>query len=690
MYRTRVFTPSGQVGPNNLRNRVRRARRRAARMGVPLPAIYNSQVAPPGFFRPPFFRGNRRFPQRRMSPRSVNLPNTLRSAQSGLNLRGRPRQINRPNISNQSLTKTELWFDVRKGVHKYNFLPGTSGIPHLDRFASIYESFQLRHFTVQFRPSAGTTIPGNLTVGFDYEPYNDRESKDIPLLEPNQAGTIYDKFSLSAIVNRAMKNLSWLPTAAAQRPKADESNAFALYVNANTEAENIGQIWVTYKIAFCTATSPVGLAAVKPVPIVMSVTEQVLEKTILPPTSVVTAQTEDPPVISLQEGTTTSQTVEGNMEQTTKFTISEDIPVGQDFTVGNLVIGESASTPNVNFKYPDGTPVPADVIKLKQDSAPKLIAYGPKGSNSSVLAAVFSILKPLVRPVVMSLVDTFLPESSFNAEEVEDPATIVPAVCTAFAFPGDTATLTVPEISELPFASKLPFEFFFTMVRQFRPSSTNYTRIYQIASHSNPDRYAFSWRIEGQQPNQNVAIALRSPNKDFIFAPGDYVQLNFTLLSFDEGVSRESGALPQENIIPADKMKEISDYICRESTGDDETGFYKQALSLNYLSNRTLEGSSGRGVTIMFTLNGRANSLSTKVSTITFRIPAYLLAQSLPTIIPTCGVFPEGNPSPLRPAESLDFSLGVCMATLTAFPSRPMTTDRQYSEIVTSHQLKVV
>lgn len=428
-------------------------------------------------------RPNRRLNRRNNnSRRNVNprIPNTLRSRRSG----------NRRQFDNLVVTKQEYWFSVEKGVNKYTFTPGASGIPHLDRFGQIHESAQVRHFKIMYRPSAGTTVPGNITLGVDYQPENDRKPNDIKMLDTNVSGTIFTQASLRLIVNRMQKNVSWLGTASAANPH----QFFALYVDADTDADKIGQIWVSYKVAFSDPTSPSGPALLNKQNIA-SITSTLTSDIAIDQPNILQITHDSNDFISVNEPTHPTTIDEAGTNYQTKLDIDQSMPTGSEFTVGSTHSVPSsfashayrASPPKITFKYSDGTSIPDGTIVPLQSFTPP--AFHAQGMQSDIFASIFKLLKPLAKPVwgfLDQLVQPLISYSAVPGKTSTDPAEYPADQLTTFAFTGDDATITVPVTDRDSVTSRFPVTILQSFGHGYATAVKNYVSVYSHNLLSHP------------------------------------------------------------------------------------------------------------------------------------------------------------------------------------------------------------
>lgn len=157
----------------------------------------------------------------------------------------------------------ELLTSVPAGTSQYLFVPGSSGLPHLDARGRMYEMYRLRGpVRVQYRAAVGTTTNGEVLMGVDYD------AKDCVLsyngtaaLSPKAMSPVWRDSTLNIPHARAMKQ-KWLVTATDISVTSgvptnfrEDSVAFALIVT-NTGNASPGSIWVEYNVEFASPRVP--------------------------------------------------------------------------------------------------------------------------------------------------------------------------------------------------------------------------------------------------------------------------------------------------------------------------------------------------------------------------------------------------------------------------------------------------
>ena len=159
----------------------------------------------------------------------------------------------------------ELLAPVQTGTQQFLFVPGSSGLVHLDARGRMYEMYRLRGpVKVQYKAAVGTTVNGEVLIGVDYD------AKDAVLtysgtaaLSPKAMSPVWRDCTLSVPHNRAMKQ-RWLVTANDIAPAAnggmptnfrEDCVAFGLMVTSTGE-KSTGSIWVEYNVEFASPRVP--------------------------------------------------------------------------------------------------------------------------------------------------------------------------------------------------------------------------------------------------------------------------------------------------------------------------------------------------------------------------------------------------------------------------------------------------
>lgn len=553
--------------------------------------------------------------------RNINIPNILNSQRSGVIFNPRTRRSRNPRTRSQPGTQrvsmTEWWFDVKTGVNKYDFLPGKSGLPQLDRFATIHEQYKIIRMRIQYRPSAGTSVPGNIAAGLDYQPQNDRCVKDIKLLNPNFSGTVFTTHSLNVPVSKAMKGLLWLPTDAAQ--STDQNRvAFALYTDVNSEQSPIGQVWASYVVEFSDPTSSCGNPSAElGTPVTICTSETIDTSLVSPPSVTQVSSSAAVPSITIKKGTHVRKIETEQVTHLTEFNIPVDYPLKKEFTVGSLNSEGDEGPPAVGFQYDNGDPVPPGTIEIVQQT-PKL--YSPDGQPlHGFFATIFSVLKPLIRPVSMFLLDTFLPEKYLFHGNVfmsapTNPLQDTPDTNSVFVLEANEGVIDVPISDIRPLSYRVGASSQIAGILSYSNNEPPLLRellgVYPFHENST---WINKFRMEGTRPNQNIAfqIGIGSAQKSYGFQLGDYLILDFVANWLEDGLSPRIEPPWGVNTLdyPDEGLASLFTYMQTESTvsfaaeGSSPAGFYKNGLNLVHMENRrTGPGVYGTGFSMIISI----------------------------------------------------------------------------------------
>lgn len=523
-------------------------------------------------------RRNRRsnFIRRTANTRNRNVPNTFRAMPSGTNSGNR--RVQQRNDT-QYISKRELWFSVIPGTNKYVFQAGNSGIPHLDRFASIYEQAQLRYFHIEYIPAAGTTNSGTITIGADYEPDNDRTPQGIPLLEPNSSGTIYTRHAIKPLISRIMKGNMWIPTAAAGK-EHQNTRPFALYVKADTDSTHIGQIWVTYKIAFATATIPDGSITATPIPISVSSVDVTSDIAISQPNSTNVDSGDTADITTISPPQVTKVTDDGSTFETKIELKVDDWKVNDELTLGtNMVSSPSIASlrssllksPTIHFEFPDGTPVPPGVIE-PVNKIPRVVFRTTPSSNGvhNIFASLFKILKPIADPFLAVIEEVIAPILGEDAEE-SDLLSLPSEVYNVFGFKGDEAVITVPPLNGDSLSSHIPLHLVFYGGKggSMTPKSGQ-TQIYSFQYYSYKDTWLHSVKLTGSGGEDTVPmITFADPVQNLTsgFHNGDLMVVTFNSIPMDKGIGVNEKT-PWASPLTDDQVKTLVQSFSESSLSD--------------------------------------------------------------------------------------------------------------------------
>lgn len=593
----------------------------------------------------------------------------------------RPRRNSRANQDNLVLRRKELWFSVKTGAHKYDFLPGESGIPHLDRFAQIHENYQLRNFQVLFAPSAGTTIPGNITLGFDYSPANERKKDDIPLLNPNISGAIYAKSQLRLPVQKAMKGIRWLQTSSAGSHTFRDT-AFALYVDSSTASPDIGQIWVSYTIAFTNATSPnSGPTPGKELKVnVVTSNQNLVSDAITSQADSTQIATEDQvPIKVVQPFVPTAITPDGTDYQCITE-LPQDLSVGSEFTSGSAISSDptlyfaraqSTKPPRIHFKYSDGTDVPEGTILPLSKMAS--VSFNATSQESDIFATIFRLLKPLAKPlwsIVEQVVQPFIQAPSLDASPIYDQNT---EQFTSFTFLGDEATISLPNPSRDSLSSRFPVTLLFTGGHGTIPSVKNYTAFFQYQLYSVPTSWVSEVHMEevGSSNKTSAIISFAHPDKTTsAFQNGDIMTCFCNTIPMERGISSDAH-MPFESPVSDSVLKDMRELIESSSSLSDTVGQFDKAaprFKILEVTNKTNPATARTTNGLFFT--GRFISLASEhtYKYAVFRFPSSLMLEGVPTS--TATFFPTGTScTDVFHKANDDYANALTFATFQFFPT---------------------
>lgn len=142
-----------------------------------------------------------------------------------------------------------------EGTTAYPFLPGSSGLSHLDLRAGMYEMYRLRGpVKYAYKAAVGTTTNGEVIMGTDFD------GREVVLsyqgtaaLSPKSMGPVWRDQTLVVPPARAMKQ-KWLLTSNL-RDDAHADPAFTVQVSG-TAVSQTGSIWVEYHIEFASPRAP--------------------------------------------------------------------------------------------------------------------------------------------------------------------------------------------------------------------------------------------------------------------------------------------------------------------------------------------------------------------------------------------------------------------------------------------------
>lgn len=195
----------------------------------------------------------------------MNRGNSKKTPTSAPSTRKRSRRQARLPPGTVIVRYKELLGSVHNGTTQFLFVPGSSGLPHLDARGRMYEMYRLRGpVRVQYRAAVGTTTNGEVLIGVDYD------AKDAVLtyqgtaaLSPKSMTPVWKDSVLVVPHNRAMKQ-KWLVTAADITPTEtggtptnyrDDAVAFGLNITS-TGSSATGSVWIEYNVEFASPRVP--------------------------------------------------------------------------------------------------------------------------------------------------------------------------------------------------------------------------------------------------------------------------------------------------------------------------------------------------------------------------------------------------------------------------------------------------
>jgi len=136
----------------------------------------------------------------------------------------------------------------------HEFLPGATGMPHLDARAGLYELYKIIGVRFIYKPAVGTSTNGEVLLGVDFD------SRDIvqtysgtAALQPKATGPVWRAFGLRVPPGLAMKQ-KWLLTSNLQ-DDAPARGAFTLQYTSTASVE-AGTVWCEYDLLFASPRIP--------------------------------------------------------------------------------------------------------------------------------------------------------------------------------------------------------------------------------------------------------------------------------------------------------------------------------------------------------------------------------------------------------------------------------------------------
>lgn len=394
-----------------------------------------------------------------------NVPRGPRSTGYRRNANSRPDQL--------TVSKTELWYVVQSPqgqtndpyVLTHTMHPGGSGVPHLDRVATIFEQYRINNMELHYRPIVGTTAGGNHLLAADYNANAARQSTlaDLSLIQPNISTAAWQSGKFRLDKSRMMKGKLWLQTGVGEsssntianaitraNKKVDsalggstgpyEDNAFRVFSCVSgtsststsstltgsttvTQGPAIGQVWISYSITFQTAIVGTGVATLDAPGSATTLPKVALNRArMLGPTIPDTSLAIDTGNTSKNElgdfdwlsvieplallAIALDDPLPDTLDQviTSKFGIDTTAPVSSVFSILSSYPDHTydSSDINVTFTYPDGSLVPKSVIDEDSDLTPITVT----GYDLPFAGKTFKIADSLTRLVTASVNQT--------------------------------------------------------------------------------------------------------------------------------------------------------------------------------------------------------------------------------------------------------------------------------------------
>lgn len=399
--------------------------------------------------------------------------------------------------------KCELIGNVMPGLNLFKFQPGKSGCLVLDKLGGIYDNWKLNSASVEYQSGVSTGTNGFVTLGVDYNPSTAVTTEgQVRALTGSTQSNVYKDTKIQVSQHKAQKQ-TWFSTASAG-VDTYEKTAFVIAVYAPTvpDVTSVGSIWVHYSVRFSSINVSSGAtegnrAATASQKVLPGITSPALNTDPVADSVL----TEDGGVLAFKDNP-----VVNSDQPTDVANVTEPIPAEEFHEVGDTVtiasfldtdvsLFNAAPAGAVNFYYTDGTPVESGAIQsfAVQGSNSFSAGHGvvphdrealyrfDEQLGSSLLADVFSIVKPLVKniPVVGEIVSSLFDEALLN--EVPPPVIVVEEtaarsiyVLNAAAYPevvpltnaiaiGETITAQLPSSNSYNSVDNAPFTYIAVM-----------------------------------------------------------------------------------------------------------------------------------------------------------------------------------------------------------------------------------
>jgi hypothetical protein len=290
------------------------------------------------------------------------------------------------NTGNVIVSQEEIWIpNIKNGVVRRIFNPGSSGLTRLDQFSTLYEEYKVVNCLVRYITGVGTTRDGRIIIGCDFEPGDAVSSyADVSIEEPHCRSAVWENMNMVVPVDKIMKGKTWL----ACRTSEPSEQGFALDVAVDGDADiTYGEVWVRWTVEFSSPTN--GKQDVATSSDVLATVEVPLDTDNLP-----VAQVES---FSNDVEAASEPVVSGGILPQAEFRVqAKELPVGQDFAVS---FEEQAviirGSPHVSFKYADGT-----------ELAPGTISELGVQRANGFWSTLWQIAKPLLKTLVITLIES--------------------------------------------------------------------------------------------------------------------------------------------------------------------------------------------------------------------------------------------------------------------------------------------
>lgn len=332
------------------------------------------------------------------------------------------------------ITRCEQAIQVRAGVNRVSFSPGSSGLPLLDGLATYFDNYHLNSAVVEYIPNTSAFVSGKVVLGIDYNsdsPITDEGS--IANLTGAKSTNIYQKIAVPVVASRANKS-RWSSTAASTSGYNRIAFTAAVWADEAPDITSSGTIWVRYSVTLAgvNAAHIAAMAAAK--------TSTLVNRTI-PATPVANVTDEPTTSNSIQPSEATFKTalIVDPAEPTQIGTQTNELPMSKFSKPGDQITLALAtatapdtvtlatlqdSAAQVNFYYADGSPVEANAIRsfsvgknAKFRAGVGVVPHNATGkladenNVTGIVADLFQIVTPLLKhiPIVGEIVNVLSP-----------------------------------------------------------------------------------------------------------------------------------------------------------------------------------------------------------------------------------------------------------------------------------------